>query len=182
MGEFLFVRKQVRNMADKWIEGLKTFMETFAKQVSLNVLLFTVSSVSALIYIRSKSEIALYVGFGCLIFLITSLMVKYIPKLYARTKEKKFYKRFYKPRFQKKMLSKLDSDELDIIRELYETYPEQQSYDAYSTPIAVLIEYAMIRGEGRLIQEGYILTQRYTLQPWVKQALDKNKEFLEKES
>jgi len=169
-------------MADKLIDGIKTFMANFAKQISLNVLLFTITFVSALAYWRLRNEIALYIGFGCLVFLVTSLLVKYVPKLYARTKEKKFYKRFQKPRFQKKMLSKLNSFELDIIRELYEEYPELLMYDANSTPIANLNEYSMIRGTGLLIPDVGTFQQYYTLQPWVKQALDKNKEFLEKES
>jgi len=170
-------------MADKLIEGLKAFVEAFAKQVSLNVLLFTAASVSTLIYMRSKCEIALYIGFGCLVFLITSLLVRYVPKAYSSRMEKKLYKKLRKPRFQRKMLSKLDSYELEILLELYEEYPEPQIYDVDSPVIVALSSRMMVHGSNQLIPLDVGRFHRYyTLQPWVKQALDNNKEFLEKET
>ena len=164
-------------MNDRLMETLKIFINTFVNRVSLNVLSFTIVPLSALIYMRSKNEIAFYIGFSCLIFLVTNLLVRYIPKIYSRIKKKKLYKKFHSPSFQKKIFSKLDSYELDIIRELYEKYPDSLMYDINSSPIIALSDYLLIKGAGVLLPDVGTFTQYYTLQPWVKKALDNNKEL-----
>lgn len=65
---------------DKVLDGFKTVLENFAKQTSLNILLFTGVITSGFMYWRTSNDVALYVAFGCLIFLIMNLLVKYIPK------------------------------------------------------------------------------------------------------
>ena len=103
---------------DKVLDGFKTVLENFAKQTSLNILLFTGVITSGFMYWRTSNDVALYVAFGCLIFLIMNLLVKYIPKWNEKRQEKRFTKRLNNPKLQKKFLSNLYEYDLEVLQDL----------------------------------------------------------------
>lgn len=169
----------------KFIDTLKSIIENFAKQTTLNVLAFTGSFITSVIYITMHSMTVLYIDIGFTVFLITNLSVKYIPILHNKYIDKKHMKLINTQKGQEKILSELDEYELQIISDLYYVYPNTLPFDIASASIMRLSE------NGMIVKSPYTLPNdmwningkmnwNYILQPFMKKALDNNPRFLKK--
>lgn len=167
---------------DKFVEGLKSLVENFSKQTSLNVLAFAGAITAIFIYYRSGSDKGLYAAFGCLVFLCVNLLVSYVPKARQKLIKWRFKQKINNPEWQKQFLANLDSYELDVLQDLYESYPKSNMYDADSPVIIKLHDKGMLRisSQAALSRYGVVSAHCY-LQPWVKKAMENNKEFIRKE-
>ena len=170
---------------NKFVDTLKSIIENFAKQTTLNVLAFTGSFITSVIYITMHSMTALYADIGFIVFLITNLSVKYIPILHEKYIDKKHMKLIITQKGQEKILSGLDEYELQIISELYYVYPDTLPFDVASASIMQLSENGMIikapyMTPTDMLSNNGKMNWNYTLQPFMKKALDNNPKFLKK--
>lgn len=162
----------------KVIDCIKSLFENFAKQTSLNALLLTGLVVAGVIYWRVSNDIFLYVAFGCFVFLVVNSFIKYAPKWHRKWQIKRFMKKISNPKIQKRLLSKLDAYDLDVLRCLYECYPDMCRYNAESPVISKLQNLDMLVASNLLLLDRGTFDRLFTLQPWVKRIMDNNKEFI----
>lgn len=161
-------------MIEKILAGLKELLNNFAKQVSLEALLITGSLLFAFIYYTNCNIQMFYVSLGCFILLIVNSLIKVTPKFYEKFKEKQFLKKIGNVEEQRKLFTNLDEYDIEVLSELYETYPNLLEYSA-SSPVILKLKGigALILSKQRIPTYGDFNVY-VALQPWMKNAIEKN--------
>lgn len=162
------------------IKNITKAAEKILNKVPLNSCVVTILCVSLVYYLKTKSEWGFYVFVGSLILLLTINFKTCGEIIKNKYFERKIKKYTTNKRMQRKILKKISKEELSIIQQLYEYYPNPLSYDIYLPPISLLLSKGMIYRSNAISMCGKTLVSNVYLQPWVKNALDNNQEFLTK--
>ncbi len=161
-------------------EHFMDFVKAVFDKAPINVIMFACSVTAFIAFGRSGSDALLYIGIFSCAFLVANLLRMLLPKWREAIKKKKEAKeeKFIKKQlltddFQEKAISQLDKYERSILLEIYDAYPEPVEYDSNMTPIIHLEEMCMIRGGTYLSLLGTNEMRKYSLQPWIKNAIEK---------
>lgn len=111
--------------------------------------------------------------------LIISAIIWLIPKFrrakYRRVAEKCEGNRGY----QRKVLEKCTKEELEILKLLYNRYPTAANYRVDNDSIMRLYDKGFLVASPLIVLRSNQFQRMYTLQEWVKEALDGNQDVLE---
>ena len=159
---------------ESFIDKCKSIIEIFAKQTSLNILVFSGAITCLIAFYFPQNKPILYICVGLWTFLITNLAVKYIPIIREKFQITKLLN---DPQFQRKALIKLDDSSLELLWHLYFIYPESAEYDSTWASVNHVIAKKMVISSN---QYDFSLDRPLSLQPWVYKAITKNKDIFSK--
>lgn len=162
---------------NKLIELIKPFIEIFAKQISLNVLVITCGVTAGIIYYHSNNKNALYTMVGTSVFFCANEFMKKWKENHSI--ERKFSKMLKKRKYRDRIIKQLDVYDKKLLSELYNAYPNKKEYDIKYPPILKLNGMCMLIQGDFYIPDGLgTLNNHYTLQPWIKNLIDTDPSIL----
>ena len=161
---------------------LKSVIDIFAKQVSLNAFLIACATTFLIVAYVNANIIFGCIGGGIFLFVILNFIAKNFITYVNKISMKRFEKSMKNPDNQLIFLKSLDDDEFQVLFGLFESYPDGLFLSWVNGAVLQLNKkHCLLYIQGTFLSgnsDGNF-GRFCSLQPWVKKCMDNHQEWVE---